>query len=59
VTLKVYNVLGSEILTLWNDDMSAGYHQIDFNAEDLSSGVYFYTLSTQNFTSTKKMILTK
>lgn len=59
VTLKVYNVLGSEILTLLNEDMSAGFHQIDFNAEDLSSGVYFYTLSTHNFTSTKKMILTK
>jgi hypothetical protein len=57
VTLKVYNVLGSEILTLLNEDMSAGYYQIDFNAEGLTSGVYFYTLSTHNFTSTKKMII--
>jgi streptogramin lyase len=59
VTLKVYDVLGSEISTLINDDLNTGSYKIDFNAENLTSGVYFYTLSTHNFTSTKKMILTK
>lgn len=59
VTLKVYNVLGSEIATLINDVLNAGSYEVDFNAEGLTSGVYFYTLSTDNFTNTRKMILTK
>ena len=59
VTLKVYNLIGSEIATLVNDDLDAGSYEVDFSAEGLTSGVYFYTLSTDNFTNTKKMILTK
>jgi len=58
-SIKVYDILGNEISTLINDDLSAGSYEIDFKADGLTSGVYFYTLSTQNFTSTKKMILTK
>jgi hypothetical protein len=59
VTLKVYNVLGSEIAALINDELNAGSYEVDFNSEGLTSGVYFYTLSTNNFTNTRKMILTK
>jgi len=59
VTLKVYNLLGSEISTLVNDDLDAGVYEIDFEAKGLRSGVYFYTISTENFTNTKKMILLK
>ena len=59
VALKIYNVLGSEITTLVNDDLHAGSYEVDFNSEGLTSGVYFYTLSTNNFTNTRKMILTK
>jgi hypothetical protein len=59
VTLKVYNVLGSEIATLINDVLNAGSFEVDFNAEGLTSGVYFYTLSTYNFAETRKMILMK
>ncbi len=59
LTLKVYNVLGSEIVTLIDNKLNAGSYEVDFNATGLTSGVYFYTLSTNNFTNTRKMILTK
>ena len=59
VTLKVYNSLGEEIGTLINQVVSAGNHQVNFDALGLSSGVYFYTLSTGNFVDSKKMILMK
>jgi photosystem II stability/assembly factor-like uncharacterized protein len=59
VTLKVHNILGSEIVTLVNDDLNAGSYVVDVNGEGLTSGIYFYTISTSNFKSTRKMILTK
>ncbi|MBK7631579.1 MAG: immune inhibitor A [Ignavibacteriales bacterium] len=59
VTLKVYNILGSEVVTLVNDFMEAGKHTVQFNAKDFTSGVYFYTIKADNFTSTRKMILMK
>jgi hypothetical protein len=59
VTLKVYNVLGSEIVTLINDELNAGSFEVDFNASALNSGVYFYTMRTNKFTETRKMILMK
>ncbi len=55
--LKVYNILGSEVASLLDGFMEAGKHSIKFNAKDLTSGVYFYTIKADNFTSTKKMIL--
>lgn len=59
VTLKVYNVLGKEVSTLVNEDLAAGTHTVSFNAQDLASGVYFYTISTTDFKRTRKMILLK
>jgi hypothetical protein len=59
VNLKVFNVLGVEIATLVDEVLPAGSYNIEFNAEQINSGVYFYTLSTDNFKSTRKMILTK
>jgi hypothetical protein len=65
VTLKIFNVLGNEIRTLENGLTPAGSHQVQFNANELSSGVYFYTIQAnslngkQTFHSTKKMILMK
>ena len=59
VTLKIFNVLGSEIVTLVNDELNAGSYEVDFNASGLNSGVYFYTISTNKFTETRKMILMK
>ena len=57
VTLKVFNLLGEEIKTLVNSEQSAGVYEAAFDATNLSSGVYFYTLQTKNFTLTMKMIL--
>jgi hypothetical protein len=59
VSLKVFNILGKEVATLVNESKSAGNYSINFNASGLSSGVYFYQLTTDNFTSTKKFILMK
>ncbi|MBK7378647.1 MAG: T9SS type A sorting domain-containing protein [Ignavibacteriales bacterium] len=59
VTLKIYDVLGNEVEVLINDQKEPGNYQIDFNASELSSGIYYYTLTAGNFTSTKKMSLIK
>jgi photosystem II stability/assembly factor-like uncharacterized protein len=59
VTLKVYDILGSEVATLVDESLNAGTYNIDWNASSLSSGVYFYRLQTGDFTDTKKMMLVK
>jgi hypothetical protein len=59
VTLKVYDIFGREIATLTNKEFDAGEHSIQFNANDLSTGVYFYRLQAGNFIEQKKMILIK
>ena len=59
VTLKVYNILGQEVRTIVNKEMSAGTYKVDFNASDLSSGVYIYTIKSGSFTASKKMMLLK
>jgi hypothetical protein len=57
VTLKVYDVLGREVAALVNEEKKAGSYELEWNAEKLSSGVYFYQLKTGSFIDTKKMIL--
>lgn len=59
VSLKVYNASGREVATLVNEIKSAGYYSVNFNGADLSSGIYFYTLKANNFSSTKRMMLVK
>jgi uncharacterized lipoprotein YddW (UPF0748 family) len=59
VTLKVYDMLGREVAVLINKEISEGYHSVNFNAVNLSSGLYLYQLSAGNFTSVKKMVLLK
>ena len=59
VTLKVYDILGKEVVTLINEVQSAGTMNITFDASELSSGVYYYQLVSGEFTSTKKLILMK
>jgi hypothetical protein len=59
VTLKVYDVLGKEIVTLVNEEQPAGTYEVEFNAEGLPSGVYLYKLKAGNFLSVKKMLLLK
>jgi len=59
VTLKVFDVLGNEVETLINGDVSAGSYEIEFTGKNLTSGVYFYNLTAGNFSKTMKMILSK
>ena len=59
VSLKIYDVLGNEIVTLFNEEKGPGKYEIDFNASHLSSGIYFYTLRAGAYINTKKMILIK
>jgi hypothetical protein len=59
VTLKVYDVLGSEVADLVNGVVEAGVHKVNFNAFNLNSGVYFYTIKAGNFSETKKLMLMK
>jgi hypothetical protein len=59
VTLKIYDALGREVATLVNGYMTAQAYKVDFNGSNLSNGVYFYTLRTDNFSQTKKMVLLK
>ncbi len=59
VSLKIYDVLGNEIVTLVNEVKPAGKYEVKFNAGNLSSGVYYCTLKAAGFSSTKKLILMK
>jgi hypothetical protein len=64
VNLTIYNVLGQRVTTLVDDYMNAGYQTVtwngtDYSGREVSSGVYFYKLSTDQFTDTKKMLLLK
>jgi hypothetical protein len=59
VTIKVYDVLGSEVGALVNEEKSVGSYKVEFNASDLSSGIYFYRLQAGSFVETKKMVLIK
>ncbi len=60
VSLKVYDALGKEVATLVNEFKNAGNYSADFTAtSNLTSGIYFYTLTSENFTSTKKLMLVK
>ncbi|MFZ5433711.1 MAG: YCF48-related protein [Calditrichota bacterium] len=59
VTVKVYDMLGREIAVLLSADLPSGSHVVNFNAKDLASGIYFYTLQTATYTSRKKMLFLK
>ena len=59
VTLKVYDMLGREVTTLYNEILTAGHHDVVFNASNIASGTYIYVLSTPNYRQIKKMMLIK
>jgi photosystem II stability/assembly factor-like uncharacterized protein len=59
VTLKVYDLLGVEVISLVIEEQEAGNYSVEFNATELPSGIYFYTLTSGNFMATKKLILLK
>ena len=59
VSIKVYDFLGREVTTLVNETKSTGSYEIVFDASNLPSGTYFYTLIAENYSTTKKMIIIK
>ena len=59
VSLQIYDIAGSEVASIVNREQAAGEYEIDFNAGNLTTGVYLYKLQTGNFVETKKMILMK
>ena len=59
VTLKIFNILGQQIETLVNAEKPPGNYQVEFNAADLPSGVYFYRIQAGSFNQVKKMLLIK
>ncbi|MEJ2103130.1 MAG: T9SS type A sorting domain-containing protein, partial [Ignavibacteriaceae bacterium] len=59
VTLKVYDILGSEVVTLVNEEKTVGRYEVLFDASSLASGVYIYHLKAEKYISAKKMILLK
>ena len=59
MSLKVYDILGKEVLVLVNEKQNAGSYEVDFDGSNFSSGIYFYKLQTENFSEIKKMTLMK
>lgn len=59
VSLKVFDITGKEVATLVNQNMKTGSYSADWNASEMSSGVYIYKITANDFTSTKKMTLVK
>ncbi len=59
VSLKIYDVLGNEVVTLVNEKQDAGYKEIKFNADRYASGMYIYRLTADKYVSTMKMLLLK
>ena len=57
VQLKVYDLLGCEVATLVNNEQKPGEYEVNFDANELASGLYFYRMAANGFTKTKKMIL--
>ncbi len=59
VKVEVYDALGRKVKELVNSELSAGRYSVDFNATDLSSGIYYYRLITKDFVQMKKAVLLK
>jgi hypothetical protein len=59
VKMVVYDMLGQKVSVIVDEFREAGYHTVTFNASNLPSGLYFYTLESPQFKQTKKMLLTK
>jgi hypothetical protein len=59
VSLKVYDMLGKEVATLVNENLSPGKYKVEFDGSGLTSGVYFYKLTAGEFTDVKRMMLVK
>ena len=58
-TLRVYNLVGQEVATLVNENLTAGTYEATLNGANLTSGIYFYTINADGYSETKKMMLIK
>jgi len=59
VSLKIYDIIGREVVSLVEGLQAAGYHEVTLNGRDFSSGLYFYRLIAGTFVDTKKMLYVK
>jgi len=59
ITLIIYDVLGNEVAILINEEKKAGIYELEFDATNITSGIYFYRLTTGTYTATKKMLMIK
>jgi len=59
VTLKIYDVMGRELITIVNENKEPGYYKVKFDAGNLSSGVYFYRMTAREFVAVKKFVVLK
>jgi hypothetical protein len=59
VTLKIYDVLGQEVMTLVNETKAIGNYEVEFSGSNLASGAYFYRIESGEFSNIKRMILLK
>jgi hypothetical protein len=59
VTLTIYDMLGKEVAALVNEHKQAGYYGVTFDASNLASGIYIYSIRANNFIQSKKMLLVK
>ncbi len=59
VKVMIYNMLGQKIITLIDEQKTTGHYSVNFNAENLESGIYFYRLTTNNYIKSKRMVLMK
>ena len=57
--ISVYTILGQEVATLVNKAQTTGLYEVEFNAQNLTSGIYFYRLTAGSFSETKKLVLFK
>jgi hypothetical protein len=59
VTIRVYDILGKEVVTLVNENKEAGRYLVSFNSANFSSGIYFYTIKAGEYKHTRRMTLLK
>ena len=59
ITLKIFDILGREVATLVNEEKPAGSYNVEFNGSSFSSGIYFYKIQAESYSSIKKMVLLK
>jgi hypothetical protein len=59
VKVAIYNTMGQEVANLVNEDLQAGQYEVSWTAANVSSGIYFYSIISNDFTMTKKMMLVK